>query len=69
MIKINIRSIIDIERMFAKERGPVMDKTNQNTKDEMCVTYRRKIVELLENINTVDYLVKIYSFAKVFLKK
>lgn len=69
MIKINIRSIIGTERVFAKERGLVMDKTNQNTKDEMCATYRRKIIKLLENINTVDYLVKIYSFAKVFLKK
>lgn len=46
-----------------------MDKTDQNTKDKMCDTYRRKIIKLVENINTVDYLVKIYSFAKVFLKE
>lgn len=44
-----------------------MDKTNQDTKDEMCATYRRKIIKMVEKIDNPAVLIKIYTVAKTHL--
>lgn len=46
-----------------------MDKTKEDTKEKICSDYRKQIIQIVQNIDTVDYLIKIYSFAKVFLKE
>lgn len=51
------------------ERGFVMDKTKKGTTEKICSDYRKQITQIVQNINTVDYLIKIYSFAKVFLEE
>lgn len=34
-----------------------------------CEKYRKEIVKMVEKIENIEYLIKIFSFIKVFLKK
>lgn len=46
-----------------------MDKTKESRSEKICCDYRKKIIQIVKNIDTVDYLIKIHSFAKVFLQE
>lgn len=44
---------------------------SENTKDKggVCAGYRKQIVDMVEKIDNLEFLVKIFSFVKVFFEE